>query len=104
RRLVAGRRQRAVRALQVLAQLYWLGSQHGDPFYPHPAGALRALAGSGVQASLRELAARNWVRRLPDGRVALTPEGLAAVSDFLQQAAPDTPVPPSSESKPEAGP
>ncbi len=100
--LVAGRRQRAVRALQVLAQLYWLGTQHGDPFHPHPAGALRALAGSGVGASLGELARRNWVRRLDDGRVALTPEGLAAVLDFLQQAAPDAPA--RAESKPEAGP
>lgn len=88
-RLVAGRRERLVRALRVLAQLYWLAGQHGDPFYPHPAGALQALVGPNVQASLRELAARNWLRRLEDGRVALTPEGLTVVLDFLRQAGPE---------------
>lgn len=87
-RLVTSRRQRMVRALRVLAQLYWLGTQHGDPLRPHPAGALRALAGPDVQAILRELAARSWVRRLDDGRVALSPEGLAVGRDFLVETEP----------------
>jgi manganese/zinc/iron transport system permease protein len=102
-RLVAARRQRTVQALRVLAQLYWLGAQHGDPFYPHPVRALRALVGPGVEGSLQELAARNWVRRLPDGRLGLTEEGLAAVRDFLRQAEPEAPAPAGSEAKAQGG-
>ncbi len=102
-RLVAARRQRTVRALRVLTQLYWLGTQHGDPFHPHPAGALRALGGPGVPGILRELTARNWVRRLPDGRVGLTEEGLAAVRDFLREAEPEAPAPAGSEAKAPGG-
>ncbi len=85
RRLLAGRRDRVLRDLRVLAQLYWLGAQHGDPLHPHPAKAIRALAGPGVSASLRALAARRWICWLDDGRVALTPEGLGAIRKFLRQ-------------------
>lgn len=89
RQLAASRRQRMLRALRTLAQLYWLGTQHGDPLRPHPVGALQALVGPVAQASLRELAVRGWVRQLDDGRVALSLEGLAVVRDFLKPTEPD---------------
>jgi hypothetical protein len=59
--------------------------------------------GPGVEGSLQELAARNWVRRLPDGRLGLTEEGLAAVRDFLRQAEPEAPAPAGSEAKAQGG-
>lgn len=81
--LLASRRERALRPLRILGQLYWLAVQHGDPFHPHPVQALQALGGRGTSAVLRDLAARGWVRPAGDDRWVLTPEGLAAVRDFL---------------------
>jgi manganese/zinc/iron transport system permease protein len=74
------RHQRNRQQLQlnaVLGNLFELASQHRDPGHGHSLAVLRAMSDSSesVKNSLKLLAARGLVTRLPSGSWALTPAG-----------------------------
>ena len=75
------RDQRERRKLQievVLNDLYTLASQHTDLQHSHSTAALAAMGAnrSNVRHSLRELAARGWVKNVNSDEWALTAEGI----------------------------
>ena len=75
------RDQRERRKLQievVLNDLYTLASQHTDLQHSHSTAALAAMSAnrSNVRHSLRELAARGWVKNVNSDEWALTVEGI----------------------------
>jgi manganese/zinc/iron transport system permease protein len=84
------RRQRNRRRLQVeatLLNLYALASQHDDPHdHGHSSEVLRAMSyhRGGVTHTLRELAARGWVRSIDAELWALTPSGLEEAERLAQ--------------------
>ncbi len=83
------RRQRSRRTLRtqaVLADLYTLAGNHGDPYYAHNYELLRAMNRyqGGVRHSLRTLAESGLVRETARGEWALTNSGLAQAQQLQQ--------------------
>jgi len=70
----------------VLADLYRLASQHPDPAAaPHEVRVLRAMSpAAGVRRALGRLRDRGLVRRDPDGRWRLTPDGVLRGRDLVE--------------------
>ena len=84
RRFRDSRSRREIRKDYVLAALYGLALEHGEPGYAH-SEKLLSLAGGGkfdVKGSLSELAAAGYVERAGEGGWRLTPEGVSAVSEI----------------------
>jgi manganese/zinc/iron transport system permease protein len=80
------RRQRGrIRADTVLADLYALYRQHGSFDHGHPTPVLDAMSDGpgGAARVLPGLAEEGWARRLPDGRWAITADGLRRAEDLL---------------------
>jgi len=73
------RGRRALRVAGVLEDLYMLGLQHGDPFYPHPAATLRTMTlhPESVATTLAALAERGLATPSGDDAWSLTPDGVA---------------------------
>ena len=83
------RRQRSRRTLRtqaVLADLYTLADNHGDPYYAHNYELLRAMNRyqGGVRHSLRTLAESGLVREAARGEWALTAAGLSQAQQLRQ--------------------
>ena len=72
---------------RVLCDLYELSLQHGDRRHPHGAATLMTmLEGPGsVQHSLNTLGRQDRVRRLDDGRWALTSKGVLEAERLLRE-------------------
>jgi manganese/zinc/iron transport system permease protein len=94
------RHERSVRTDAVLADLYALAAQHGDPRHGHSVAVLRAMRGDravGVQRSLDRLAAIGLARRTDRGAWALTATGVDAAREAAEREwtedddAPDAP-------------
>jgi manganese/zinc/iron transport system permease protein len=84
------RRQRSRRTLRtqaVLADLYTLADNHGDPYYAHNYELLRAMNRyqGGVRVSLRALAAEGLVREVSPNHWALTDAGTAQAEKMEPQ-------------------
>ena len=71
------RNRRRLQVEAVLNDLLILAEQHGDIQHGHPIEVLRTMSigHGGVDRSLQELRARNWVNQLPSGNWILTKEG-----------------------------
>jgi manganese/zinc/iron transport system permease protein len=76
--------RRRLQTEAVLGDLYVLATRHEDPLHGHPVSVLRTMSigHGGVDRSLEALRDRGLVRRLPDGRWALTPQGLSEARDL----------------------
>ncbi|MBI2485428.1 MAG: metal ABC transporter permease [Deltaproteobacteria bacterium] len=72
------RNSRKLRLEAVLSDLYLLTQQHKSPEYAHSTSVLRLMntKQGGVDRSLEELEERGLVRRVDDGKWALTPTGI----------------------------
>lgn len=85
-RWIRQRRNRGkLRLESVLADLFTLAEQHGDPRHPHPLQTLQAvnLGRGGVQKSLLALADRGLVSNIGDQNWALTPQGVIEAKGIL---------------------
>lgn len=81
------RNRRRLRVEAVLSDLYRLAGQHHDLTHPHHISVLRAmnLGRGGVQRTLKELAARGWVRPVGEESWALTSAGVQEARRWLAQ-------------------
>lgn len=81
------RNRRLARSEHILQNLYELGIQHGDPYHPHSAGALKLMNNQpqGIAGALRNLRQRGLVTEAGRGEWALTRQGLLEVSQHHQQ-------------------
>jgi manganese/zinc/iron transport system permease protein len=82
------RNRRQLRTDQVLADLYQLGQQHGNPHHAHSIQVLRTMNAhqGGVEHTLKVLEREGLTQHRGDGHWALTAVGLQAAQQLLAAA------------------